>query len=133
MSDYSVLGRKLREQIHEFSCKLSPHFSVPKQRFVEQMLYGLSATQDVKLSSIARSLEEDVALISTEKRLSRNLATVGMDVDLFDGLVKLAARRVHEDTLLVLDISDVSKPYAQRMEYLATVRDGSTGELAEGY
>ena len=51
MSDYSVLGRKLREQLHEFSCKLSPHFSVPKQRFVEQMLYGLSAMQDVKLSS----------------------------------------------------------------------------------
>jgi hypothetical protein len=97
------------------------------------MVYGLSATQDVKLSVIARSLEEDVALISTEKRLSRNLDTAGMDSDLFDAVVKLGARRVHDDTLLVLDISDITKPYAEKMEYLATVRDGSTGELAEGY
>ena len=133
MSNYSVLGRKLREQLHEFSGKLSTRFSLPKQRFVEQMLYGLSARQDVKLSVIARSLEEDVALISTEKRLSRNLDTSGMDEQLFEAVVRMGARRVHSDTLLVLDISELSKRYAQRMQYLATVRDGSTGELAEGY
>ena len=73
MSNYSTLGRKLRAQLHEFSGKLCTQFSLPTQRFVEQMLYGLCAAQDVKLSAIARSLEEDVALTATEKRLSRNL------------------------------------------------------------
>ena len=133
MSNYSVLGRKLREQIHEFSGKLSTHFSVPKHRFVEQMLYALSAGQDVKVSVMARLLEEDVALIATEKRLSRNLATEDMDKQLIEGVVRMGSRRVHSDTLLVLDLSDIAKPYARKMEYLATVRDGSTGKLAEGY
>jgi hypothetical protein len=133
MSNYSMLGRKLREQIHEFSGKLSTHFSVPKQRCVEQVLYGLSATQDVKLWAIARSLEEDVPLIATEKRLSRNLAAKDMDKELITGVARMGSRRVLSDTLLVLDISDIAKPYGQKMEYLATVRDGSTGELAEGY
>ena len=69
--NYSGVVQKLREQIHGFSGKLSARFSVPKQRFIEQMVYGICGKQDVKLSEIARCLEEDVALIRTEKRLSR--------------------------------------------------------------
>lgn len=45
----------------------------------------------------------------------------------------MASSRVKEDTLLVLDISDIAKKYARRMEYLATVHDGSEGRLANGY
>ncbi len=38
--------------------------------------------------------------------------------------------RIH---YLILDLSDLVKPYAQEMEYLARVRDDSEGELADGY
>jgi hypothetical protein len=34
---------------------------------------------------------------------------------------------------LILDLSDISKKYARRMEYLARVRDGSEDDLASGY
>ncbi len=37
------------------------------------MLLGIQASQDVKLSNIARSLNEGIPLIKTEDRLSRNL------------------------------------------------------------
>jgi hypothetical protein len=37
--------------------------------------------------------------------------------------------RVQPNTVLALDLSDIRKEYAQKMENLATVRDGSTGEL----
>jgi len=131
--NYSGLVEKLREQIHGFSGKLSTQFSVPKQRFIEQMVYGICARQDVKLSQIARSLEEDVALIRTEKRLSRNLDTEGMDEKLIDEVVRLGSRRVHNDTLLVIDVSEITKPYAKKMEHLGKVRDGSTGEITDGY
>jgi len=36
-------------------------------------------------------------------------------------------------TLLVLDLSDIAKPCAWKMEYLARVRDGSSGEFVDGY
>jgi len=130
---YNRLVWKLREQIHQFSGKLSPQFSVPKRRFVEEMIYGIQAKQDVKLSQIARALEEDIPLSKTENRLSRNLDGEGMDGVLTDSLIKLGSHRVHRDTLLILDISDVSKRYAKRMEYLGRVRDGSSGELSDGY
>ena len=46
----------------------------------------------------------------------------------------MAGNRVKDKTLLILDLSDLKKKYAQKMEHLATVRDGSEdGELVEGY
>jgi hypothetical protein len=48
-------------------------------------------------------------------------------------VLRLAADYIGEDTLLIIDPSDIAKRYAKKMEYLATVRDGSEGELAQGY
>lgn len=38
-----------------------------------------------------------------------------------------------EETLLAGDLTDLSKPYVEKMEHLAAVRDGSTGEITDGY
>lgn len=38
-----------------------------------------------------------------------------------------------DDTPIILDLSDLAKPLAKKMDYLATVRDGSTGALVNGY
>jgi hypothetical protein len=130
---YNRLVRKLRERIYDFSGRLSAHFSIPKGRFIGEMLYGILARQTVLLSEIARSLEEPIPLIKTENRLSRNLDMEGMEEQLLDSVLELGRRRVHRDTLLVLDLSDIRKRYARRMEYLSRVWDGSTGEVADGY
>jgi len=44
----------------------------------------------------------------------------------------MASARIHEDTELALDWSDIRKEYAQKMEHLATVWDGSTGQTHPG-
>ena len=67
------MGTKLREQIHAFSGELSPRFTKPVQRFIEQMVYGIVVSKDVKLSQISRALEETIAVKKTEDRLSINL------------------------------------------------------------
>ena len=48
-------------------------------------------------------------------------------------LLREGAKRIREESLLVLDLSDLIKPYAKKMEHLATVRDGSRKELGQGY
>jgi hypothetical protein len=45
----------------------------------------------------------------------------------------MASERITADTVLCLDLSDFRKEYAEKMEYLATVHDGSTGEMHSGY
>src|SRR5437016_1370363 len=97
------------------------------------MLFGIQASQDVKLSNIARSLKEEIPLIKTEDRLSRNLKAGELEAELTPQLVQLASQRVGANTVLCLDLSDIRKEYAQKMEYLAPVHDGSTGEVHTGY
>jgi len=123
---------KVREQLGAFSGRLSAGLAKPARRFVSEALYGIAARGSVRLSEIGRALEEPIALIKTETRLSRNLkrpelALVG------DAVLAEAAGRIGERTLLILDLSDIAKPYAEKMEHLARVRDGSEGTIADGY
>lgn len=69
----------------------------------------------------------------TQYRLCRQLGRRALWRRLVDSLCYMGAWRIKEDTLLVLDISDIAKKYAEKMEYLARVHNGSEGELANGY
>ena len=75
------LRSRLKAQLTKFSVQLSEGLPRPLQRFVSPMLFGVQASQDVKLSSIARSLKEDLALIKTESRRSRNLGAPELERD----------------------------------------------------
>ena len=132
MQDSKVRSR-LKAQLTKFTQQLCGGLSRPLEKFVAQMLFGIQASQDVKLSNIARSLKEEIALIKTETRLSRNLKAMELEAELTEQLAKMGSRRVAADTVLCLDLSDLRKEYAQKMEYLARVYDGSSGEVHAGY
>ena len=133
MGDDSRLEGKIKSQITRFASRLTDGWAKPLRRFVGEMLYGLQAAEDVKVSNIARSLAEKVRLIKTENRLCRNLARVDLTDRINRYLVWEGAGAVQADTVLALDLGDLRKTYAKAMEHLATVRDGSTGALAQGY
>ena len=65
---------KVKAQITKFSHKVSRSFKKPKGKFIHQMIYRIQAAKDVKLSNIARALNEDISLIKTECRLSRQIS-----------------------------------------------------------
>lgn len=117
----------------KFSGLFSPRFTKPQSAFVAEMIYGIQASQDVKLSAIGRALHEPIALQKTTERFSRHLKVSGMAQVLNEQIVAHAAARVRQDTLIVVDPTDVRKTYAEHMPYLATVRDGSSGQLVPGY
>ena len=132
MHDSKVRSR-LKAQLSKFSSELCGGLSKPLTKFVSEMLYGIQSSQDVKLSNIGRALGEAIPLIRTEKRLSRNLKHAEIEAELTSKLVAMASTRISEDTVLALDLSDIRKEYARKMEHLATVWDGSTGETHPGY
>ena len=132
MHDSKVRSR-LKAQLSKFTSELCGGLSKPLTKFVSEMLYGIQSSQDVKLSNIGRALGEAIPLIRTEKRLSRNLKHAEIETELTSKLVAMASTRICEDTVLALDLSDIRKEYARKMEHLATVWDGSTGETHPGY
>jgi hypothetical protein len=106
---------RLKAQLTKFSAELCTGLSRPLTKFVTQMLFGIQASQDVKLSNIARALKEEIALIDTEKRLSRNLKAEKLEKELTPQLVRMGSQRVQPNTVLTLDLSDIRKEYAQKM------------------
>jgi len=134
MEHHSKIAGKIKSQITRFSHKISDDFKKPTRKWMIQMLYGIQASKDVKLSNIARSLNEQIPLIKTESRLSRNLGRMDLTERINGKLIAEGGRRIQQETVIALDLSDLDKPYAEKMQYLAWVRDGSTGETrSKGY
>jgi len=130
---YAKTALKLRDQILRFSGELSVGFPKPARRFIAEMLYGIQARQSVRLTEIGRSLQERVSLKKTEYRLCRQLRRPGLWERLTARICRMAAAHIHDLTLVILDLSDISKKYARKMKYLAGVHDGSEDGLGTGY
>lgn len=130
---YAKTASKVREQIIKFSGELSAGWPEVARRFLAEAIYGIQARQSLHLTEIARALGEKISLKKTQYRLSRQLGRDDLGRRVIKGLFDLAAPRVEKKTLLILDISDIKKKYARKMEHLARIRDGSEKTLANGY
>lgn len=97
------------------------------------MLFGILRSKHVHLSHIARALEEDISIKKTTERLSAHLGREGLDLDLIHSHLEVNKRVFGQAKYLIGDMSDISKPYAEKMEGLDCVYDGSSGELGNGY
>ncbi len=95
------------------------------------MLFGIQAARDTLVSEIARSLQEDILAKKTQERLEHHLQADGLDDKIHGSLLCDAAASIHEDTLIIIDPTDVQKPYAEKMPYLAKVWDGSKGKVGD--
>jgi len=133
MTNYSTLGHNLKRGIFTFCGKLSNGFSRPIQKFIFDMIYGLLSGQVCTLTEIARKLKEDIALCKTVERLSRNLNKFDKTEQLCENYFDTVSKHFDERTVLIIDDSDIAKMYSSKLEDLCRVRDGSTGEIVDGY
>jgi hypothetical protein len=127
------IANKLKGQIREFSGILSRGLPKVAKRFVGEVVYGMLCRQSVHVAQVARSLNEPIRLIKTLNRLCRQLGREGLGKRVTDNLIREGAQHVGQETLLIVDVSDISKKYAKKMEHLAEVRDGSEGTIGKGY
>ncbi len=72
MSLESKIAANLKGQLSKFSGIISKKFKKPKQKLIKQMLYGIQASKDVKLSNIDRTLTQkmQLPLILMQKKFS---------------------------------------------------------------
>lgn len=106
----------------------------PTKKFLFEMLFGLCASGSVLLTEVGRKLPANISLHAVEKRLSRQLGSKRWDDEaMLERYVAWVGRFVKPDTILALDVSDICKAYAEKMECLGKVHDGSTGEIVTGY
>jgi hypothetical protein len=133
MTENSRIVAVVKGQLSKFSGIISKGLPKPKQRLVREMIYGIQAGKDIKLSSITRSLNEPISLIKTEDRLSRNLDDRDFTAEINNQICRLGSRNVLDDMVIAIDLGDIRKKYASRMECLCKIHDGSEHEVGDGY
>lgn len=133
MSHDNGVSEKIQGQILTFAGKMSKGLKKTRRKFISQMIFGIQAMRDVKLSNVSRSLEEDIKLIKVEQRLSRQIGKEDFTRQINERVIAEGAKKIKADTVLALDITDVQKPFAKKMDCLAKVWDGSEKEVGQGY
>jgi hypothetical protein len=130
-----ALMESLSSNLHNFLKKTGKNLSVPDKKFLRDSLIGLIRCGKPIVCQMARQLPNQRTKFLS--RLDRLEAHLGKDSN-FDSKLKAELPKfwlpfIQDDTPIILDLSDIAKPFAKKMDYLATVRDGSTGKLVNGY
>lgn len=133
------LTKKVQVKFNQYCMRMQGSFSKPKVKFIKEMMFGILKSGKVQLNSIARALEEKTTIKKTSERLGRNLKEKGLDKLINKELSRSYSRKLNKsDSYLILDLSDLAKPKAEKMEGLSLVRDGSLSgkgesKLVNGY
>lgn len=108
---------------------------VEQRAFLRQMLEALLLTHSPWLSHLARTFPKDRALILIEQAIGRNLgAHSGIRWDeLETRATEIACHEIHPSDVIAFDPGDLIKEYAEKMDYLYRVHDGSKDECGWGY
>jgi hypothetical protein len=130
-----ALMESISSNLHGFLKKIANNLSVPDKKFLRDSIIGLIRCGKPVVCQMARHLpNQQTKFLSRLDRLESHLVKNSN----FDNKIKTQLPAnwlpfIKDDTPIILDLSDIAKPYAKKMDYLATVRDGSTGELVNGY
>jgi hypothetical protein len=102
---------------------------------IPELVQGILKSGSLVLSRISREvIRGEKTLESLEKHFSVQLASPHWkDGGLRRRMLETASGYVETDTLIAVDLSDIAKPRARKMEGLGWVWDGSLGEVSRGY
>lgn len=125
MNNFTTNTYEMKRDIANFSNKLCKNSDKPETKFVTDMIYGISKSKDVLLSSIAEALNEDTKKAYTINRLSDNLVS-DLSVSIDDNYNNLVMDALGDTPVFLVDDSDIVKPLGEKFEDLGIVRDGSS-------
>lgn len=125
MNNFTTNNYEMKREIVNFSKKISNNFDKPESKFVMDMIYGISKSKDILLSSIAGALDENTKKANTIDRLSNNLST-DLSSCIDDNYSNLIMDTLGDNPVFLIDDSDIIKPLGEKFEDLGIVRDGSS-------
>jgi len=126
---------KTRNLLSEFLIPILSQTDKPRQKFLKQTVAAILFSGTLIVSIFARWIHDDCSDIFYRlKRLLNHLVSpAGSLTEAISAYRRMTARFIEPDTPIIIDITDLAKPRAKRMKYLALVRDGSEQKLVPGY
>lgn len=117
-----------------FGKSLVPAENRVESKFVTQSIYGILRSGSIILKKMATALDEPIKITNTIDRLSQHLNRP-LSEDINKNYVRKMVSLLGDEPVVLVDDSDVIKPYGKKFEYLGQVRDGSSkdNKIEKGY
>lgn len=126
---------KTRCLFREFIDPIVQNSDKPSKKFIHQAVGAIAMSGSIVVSNFARWIHDDCSdIFHRVKRLLRHLVRERGDLrEAIKAYRKSVSRFIHYDMPIIIDLTDLAKPRAKKMKYVAYVRDGSEHKLVPGY
>jgi len=121
------IAQNTQVKFHQFMYQFKENFTLPEYKAVRDISRGILSSGSVIVNQIAKDLNEKTTVKKTAERCYRNLRHRNLHERLSAQIIEQQCRHFDNETLIIVDESDIVKSKATRMEGLNIVRDGSTG------
>ena len=125
MNYFTTITNEMKRESVNFSKKMSKGLSKPNKKFLGDMIYGISASKDVKISKIAGQLHESIKLDNTIERLCLHLERFDAQEKTNENYYKYIRTMIPDYPIGIFDDSDITKIYGKKFEDLDLVKDAS--------
>ena len=133
MLTLSMAAARVQRKLRTLSERAGRYLPAPQRKALTQLLYGFTVRGSPLLSDGMRALSEGIQPKKTIERLGRHLGKEAVGAAAWNAVLRDLPRHLTEDSVIAVDPTDVAKPHARKMDRLAKVKDGSTGEITQGY
>ena len=135
MNYFTTITNEMKRESVNFSKKMSKGLSKPDKKFIGDMIYGISASKDIKISKIAGQLHEGIKIDNTIERLCLHLERFEAKDKINENYYKHIRTMIPDYPIGIFDDSDITKEYGKKFEDLDLVKDASDpkGEYKPGY
>lgn len=129
MESITDFAPEIQKRISGFVRFLSKEsFSRPEVKNISCLLSAMLKKHDVHVSALSRSLGEKISPKKTEERLHRTLRREALGQRLLEACMSKNKSAICAKRYCIIDLSDIQKPYATKMEGLGRVRDGDKSQ-----
>lgn len=121
----------LKRDIVKFCYIMSKNCRNVDSNLILDVVYGILASQDIKLSNISRELHETIKIDNTVERIALRLKFI-QEIEIIKYNFRNYVKRMipKENILAIFDDSDIVKIYGKKFEDLDEVIDGSDPKKA---
>ena len=135
MNYFTTITNEMKRESVNFSKKMSKGLSKPNKKFIGDMIYGISASKDIKITKIAGQLHEGIKIDNTIERLCLHLERFDDKDKINENYYKHIRTMIPDYPIGIFDDSDITKEYGKKFEDLDLVKDASDskGEYKPGY
>lgn len=116
---------ELQTKMYQFLYRFEEALSRPEWKCFRDLVVGMIKCRSVHLAKISRSLQSATSPEKTQERFRYHLKEASFGAKILGNLIRVQKHARAKMDYVIIDGSDISKPYATKMENLGIIRDGS--------